>query len=203
MRRKLIGIVDYGVGNIDSLKNVLNGLGYRAAGCSTKSSIKNCDAVILPGVGAFPQAMSTIKKFSLDRGIKDFYHSGRPLIGICLGFQLFAKKSQEFNSTKGLSLIDAEVLKFPNNNFHIGWNEINFKGSLRNQYLDKYFYFNHSYYLNINNKNVFGLSSIESKKSFPAFYKHENLAGMQFHPEKSQTNGLVFLDDLLSEMLSG
>ena len=128
MRRKLIGIVDYGAGNIDSLKNVLNGLGYRAAGCSTKSSIKNCDAVILPGVGAFPQAMSTIKKFSLDRGIKDFYHSGRPLIGICLGFQLFAKKSQEFNSTKGLSLIDAEVLKFPNNNFHIGWNEINFKG---------------------------------------------------------------------------
>ena len=203
MRRKYIGIIDYGAGNIDSLKNILNKLGYKAAGCSTKKSIKDCDAIILPGVGAFPKAMSTLKKTSLDLGIKDFYNSGKPLIGICLGFQLFAQKSHEFNSTAGLSLIEAEVLKFSNNNFHIGWNEINFKGPMKNKFLDNYFFFNHSYYLNINHKNVYGHSSIESKKKFPAFYKHDNLAGMQFHPEKSQTNGLIFLDDLLGEMLSG
>ena len=139
----------------------------KAAGCSTKTSLKDCDALILPGVGAFPQAMKALKKTSLDIGIKNFYNSGKPLIGICLGFQLFSKKSCEFSPTKGLALINAEVLKFKNSDFHIGWNEIAFKGPLKNKFKEnKYFFFNHSYYLNINDTNVIGLASTKSKKNF-------------------------------------
>lgn len=202
MKRKSVGVIDYGAGNIDSLKNILNKIGYKALGCSSKNDIKNCDALILPGVGAFPQAMLTLKRSGLDCELKNFFNSGKPLLGICLGFQLFSEKSYEFGVNEGLSLIKGEVLKFVNNGFHIGWNELALKGSWGEKFRENnYFFFNHSYYLNINNSNVLGVSSIESKKRFPCFYKYENLAGMQFHPEKSQINGLKFLQNLLSEML--
>lgn len=203
MSRKNIGIVDYGAGNINSLKNCLYTLGYKVSSTSFNQDLKNFDALFLPGVGAFPDAMRSLKKNRMDQKLRRFHKSGKPIIGICLGFQLFAKKSYEIKQTLGLGLIDGEIVKLPQNSFHIGWNNVSFKKNADNE-IDKRntFFFNHSYFLKLKSKYVLGSSSIKSIKDFPVFLRKENLAGVQFHPEKSQENGLVFLNNLLKDMLN-
>mgnify|MGYP003682979999 CR=1 FL=1 len=203
MSRKNIGIVNYGAGNINSLKNTLQNLGYKVSTPSLDHEIRSCDSIFLPGVGAFPEAMKALQITGIDQSLKKFYRSGKPMIGICLGFQLFANKSHEIEPTRGLSFIDGEVIQLPQTSFHIGWNEVNFKGNSKKTFSNKnVFFFNHSYFLQLKSNNILGKSSIKSIKNFPAFYKKENLAGVQFHPEKSQENGILFLDSLLKEMLN-
>lgn len=204
MKRINIGIVNYGAGNINSLKNTLKNLGYKVSTPSSDSEIRGCDAIFLPGVGAYPEAMRALSARGIDKSLKHFHKSGKPMIGICLGFQLFAKKSYEFQSTPGLALIDGEIIELPLKSFHIGWNEVKFRPNVKSFFSTNrnVFFFNHSYFLQIKSNNVLGKCSIKSIKSFPAFYKKENLAGIQFHPEKSQANGLLFLNSLLKEMLN-
>lgn len=182
-------IVDYGLGNLDSVSR-----GFQRSGIETKISrnldeIKNAQSLILPGVGAFRDAINALKDLELIEPIKEFVKSGKYLVGICLGMQLLYDKSFEYGEYDGLGLIDGNVefldinLKVP----HMGWNNLKFQKEddeiLRYINEDSYVYFVHSYYANSSNKEL--VAYAEYEKKVPAIVRKDNVYGLQFHPEKS------------------
>ena len=182
-------IVDYGLGNLDSVSR-----GFQRSGIETKISrnldeIKNAQSLILPGVGAFRDAINALKDLELIEPIKEFVKSGKYLVGICLGMQLLYDKSFEYGEYDGLGLIDGNVefldinLKVP----HMGWNNLKFQKEddeiLRYINEDSYVYFVHSYYVNSSNKEL--VAYAEYEKKVPAIVRKDNVYGLQFHPEKS------------------
>lgn len=182
-------IVDYGLGNLDSVSR-----GFQRSGIETKISrnldeIKNAQSLILPGVGAFRDAINALKDLELIEPIKEFVKSGKYLVGICLGMQLLYDKSFEYGEYDGLGLIDGNVefldinLKVP----HMGWNNLKFQKEddeiLRYINEDSYVYFVHSYYANSSNKEL--VAYAEYEKKVPAIVRKDNIYGLQFHPEKS------------------
>lgn len=182
-------IVDYGLGNLGSVSR-----GFAIAGIDTKISrdlneIKSADSLILPGVGAFRDAIKSLNDLELITPIKDFVKSGKYMIGICLGMQLLYEKSHEYGEYDGLGLIEGDVdfldidLKVP----HMGWNNLKFEKSddeiLKYIKEDSYVYFVHSYYANSSNKEL--VAYAEYEKKIPAIVRKDNIYGLQFHPEKS------------------
>lgn len=182
-------IVDYGLGNLDSVSR-----GFQRSGIETKISrnldeIKNAQSLILPGVGAFRDAINALKDLELIDPIKEFVKSGKYLVGICLGMQLLYDKSFEYGEYDGLGLIDGNVelldinFKVP----HMGWNNLKFQKEddeiLRYINEDSYVYFVHSYYANSSNKEL--VAYAEYEKKVPAIVRKDNVYGLQFHPEKS------------------
>lgn len=182
-------IVDYGLGNLDSVSR-----GFQRSGIETKISrnldeIKNAQSLILPGVGAFRDAINALRDLELIDPIKEFVKSGKYLVGICLGMQLLYDKSFEYGEYDGLGLIDGNVefldinLKVP----HMGWNNLKFQKEddeiLRYINEDSYVYFVHSYYANSSNKEL--VAYAEYEKKVPAIVRKDNVYGLQFHPEKS------------------
>lgn len=181
-------IVDYGLGNLGSVSR-----GFARAGIETKISrnldeIKNADSLILPGVGAYRDAINALNDLDLVQPIKDFVKSGKYMIGICLGMQLLYEKSYEYGEHEGLGLIEGEVdfldidLKVP----HMGWNNLRFEKDdeiLKYIYEDSYVYFVHSYFANSSNKELIAFAEYEKK--IPGIVRKENVYGLQFHPEKS------------------
>lgn len=195
-----IGILNYDQGNIKSLKNAINHIGYECDLVSSPSRIMDYNVLFLPGVGAFDNAMNCLESNGLIDPINEFVSNGKKLIGICLGMQLLFDRSLEFGDFKGLGLIKGEVLpliekthlKVP----HVGWNNIN---STRNdQHLEGDYYFVHSYYCNPKNaKDI--LFTIFYGNEFCCAVKKDNIIGFQFHPEKSQKKGLELLKWILNE----
>lgn len=181
-------IVDYGLGNLGSVSR-----GFARAGIETKISrnldeIKNADSLILPGVGAYRDAINALNDLDLVQPIKDFVKSGKYMVGICLGMQLLYEKSYEYGEHEGLGLIEGEVgfldidLKVP----HMGWNNLRFEKDdeiLKYIYEDSYVYFVHSYFANSSNKELIAFAEYEKK--IPGIVRKENVYGLQFHPEKS------------------
>jgi len=198
-----ITIVDYGMGNIYSLQSALKFLGYDSI-CSNKSEdIINADKIILPGVGSFKIAMDNIIKLKIDKSIKIAVKVNNiPILGICLGMQLLGVSSTEDGFSNGLNLFEGEVTKFIDQSVkipHVGFNNVNhpvnstlFKGIKMNSD----FYFVHSYKMTTNKTNGIGLTS--NGESFVASYEEENIFGTQFHPEKSQTNGLLLIKNFIT-----
>lgn len=182
-------IVDYGLGNLGSVSR-----GFARAGIETKISrdlneIQNADSLILPGVGAFRDAINALNDLELVNPIKEFVKSGKYMIGICLGMQLLYEKSFEYGEYDGLGLIEGNVefldidLKVP----HMGWNNLKFEKSnddiLKYIKEDSYVYFVHSYYVNSSNKELVAYTEYENK--IPGIVRKGNIYGLQFHPEKS------------------
>lgn len=182
-------IVDYGLGNLDSVSR-----GFVRAGIETKVSrdlkeIKNADSLILPGVGAFRDAIDALNNLELTQQIKEFVKSGKYMIGICLGMQLLYDKSFEYGQYNGLGLIEGQIdfldidLKVP----HMGWNNLKFEKSddeiLKYIEEDSYVYFVHSYYANSSNKELIAYAEYGNK--IPGIVRKDNIYGLQFHPEKS------------------
>lgn len=197
-----IGIVDYKMGNIASLINSLEKVGSHGVLVSTVKEIKKCDKLILPGVGAFNDAAEHLKEANLDEAIKEYAKSGKYLFGVCLGMQLLFEKSEESQGIKGLELIKGEVVHFNKNNNlkipHMGWNRVDiqkedpiFSGLAKNFYL----YFVHSYHVNCDNKYI--LATTDYGESFVSAVRHENIYGLQPHPEKSHDNGLKILKNFV------
>ena len=197
-----IVIVDYGMGNIKSLSGALAFLEAKDVSVSNQhSDILSADKLILPGVGSFSKAMVNIKNLKLDECLKQAITIKKtPILGICLGMQLMCESSQEDGTTDGLGFISGKVEQFTNQNIkipHVGFNQVKFEDSSLYQGIANMsdFYFTHSYKMmsQVNNKLAF----CEYGSEFIASYEKENIVGVQFHPELSQTNGLKLMANFL------
>lgn len=202
----MIAIVDYGMGNVRSLRNAFEYLGVDVLITSNIAEIEASDRIVLPGVGAFGDAITAIR----ERGLEDLLTQQalevkKPILGICLGMQLFARSSSEHGQHTGLGWLDAQVqrldvqspLKVP----HIGWNDLDFppddwlfKG-IRPGYAN--FYFVHSYHMVCRNKSDL-IATTSYGGPVTAVVRSGNLVATQFHPEKSQDNGLKMLDNWMT-----
>ncbi len=193
----MIAIIDYGAGNLFSVKNALDFLGLENKITKDPEDLRNADRLILPGVGAFADAMRMLNESGLVEVIREEVHK-KPLLGICLGMQMLFEKGYEFGETDGLGLIKGSVkLMEPEGNLaipHIGWNELekNEDCPLLAKCKDgEYVYFVHSYAADCDSKNVAAYCDYGMK--VPALVFEGNVYGAQFHPEKSGDTGLNIL----------
>jgi imidazole glycerol-phosphate synthase subunit HisH len=196
-----IGIVDVGIGNLGSLRHAVYSQGWDTVSVTTPDDLADLTHLLLPGVGAFASAMARLSETSMIDPIRHFAAQGRPVMGICLGMHILAEMGTEGGNTLGLALIPGKVvpimpqsgLRLP----HVGWNESRqlrahplLKG-IRN---DVDFYFVHSYrFVAVASDTV--LTETEYGERFPSIIGKGNVVGIQFHPEKSQVNGLRLLDN--------
>ena len=197
----MIGIIDYKAGNIRSVKNALSYCGVKFELVSDPEKLLKCDKVLLPGVGAFGEAMAKLKNANLDEAIKEFVASGRYFLGICLGMQLLFDKSEEFGSTGGLGLVSGKVVKFDESKFsanlkipHMGWNTLEFtKQTPLNAGLESsvYAYFVHSYHAVCDDE--FALAKTTYGYEFVSAVCKDNVFGFQPHPEKSHDKGIQII----------
>lgn len=193
----MIAIIDYGAGNLFSVQNALNFLGIENIITKEKADIEKADKLILPGVGAFPDAMRMLSDAGLINVIKEQVKT-KPLMGICLGMQMLFEKSYEFGETEGLGLIPGTVeLMKPENDLlipHIGWNALEKNEEcplLQNVEEGDYVYFVHSFAAVTDSKNVAAYCDYGMK--VPGLVAKDNVYGCQFHPEKSGKTGLDIL----------
>ncbi|MDP6455913.1 MAG: imidazole glycerol phosphate synthase subunit HisH [Candidatus Marinimicrobia bacterium] len=190
----MIGIVDYSVGNIGSLRNALT---YMNIPCVVKGDVDElsyCKGLILPGVGAFQPAMERLDALDLATFLQEWANSHRPLMGICLGMQLLLDQSEEDGLHKGLGLIRGNVTKLQNapRAIHIGWNQVVPAKTSGPSFEKGYAYFVHSYVCQPTDQDaVIGKTSYGD--SFVSMLQLGNIMGVQFHPEKSQEFGLAIL----------
>lgn len=196
----MIAIIDYGMGNVASIYNMLDHLNIDAVITSDPDTILESSHLILPGVGAFDHAMEILVTSKLDQTIKSFADSGRPVLGICLGMQLLGKSSEE-GQREGLGLIPFSNKRFPKEQLgslripHMGWNRVNIidNNSISEELRpDSRFYFVHSYYAADVPKQYQWLEADYGIK-FTAAVKKDNIYGTQFHPEKSHLFGMALL----------
>lgn len=201
--KKKVVIIDYKLGNLFSVKQACDKVGMDAIISSDRSVILDADALILPGVGAFIQAMKNLGDLNLITAIKSKIKNGTPLFGICLGLQLLFTKSEEFGSGNGLDLISGLIKKFPQKMDdkiikvpHIAWNKIHKAGkkfndsSLKDIRNGEFMYFIHSYFVEpIDKSCVFTITNYDGIEFCSAIIK-DNIFATQFHPEKSAKKGL-------------
>jgi glutamine amidotransferase len=205
-----IAIIDYGMGNLYSLYCACNLFGFKTKVTSNEDIINKSKIIILPGVGAFPDAMRIIKKKKLDYVILKNFEKNKKIIGICLGMQLLFDSSHEFIRTKGLGIVKGEVLAFnalaSKNDYslNVGWKEIlrkNTRGSLLENVNKKdKFYFIHSYYCKPKNQKIITSNSIFNNNEFCSSIQSKNIEAFQFHPEKSSISGLKIFKNIKKEL---
>ena len=197
----MLAIIDYGVGNLFSLKSSFAAIGVEATVTNDPSVIAKAERIILPGVGAFGDAAAKLRESGLDRVVKDEAAKGKPLMGICLGMQLLFERGFEYGEHEGLGLIKGEIrpiadvipkdLKIP----HIGWNALRFRGEASPifKYINEgdCVYFVHSYYGADCDESV--IATAEYGAELTAAVRNGNVCGVQFHPEKSERVGLAIL----------
>ncbi|WP_455041597.1 imidazole glycerol phosphate synthase subunit HisH [Leptotrichia buccalis] len=201
----MIAVIDYGVGNLFSLLSSLNYVGLDTKLTNNIEEIKNAKGIILPGVGAFRDAIGNLEKYGLKETLINEAKNGKPFLGICLGMQMLFEKSYEYGEYEGLGFINGTVeeikkyilensdLKIP----HMGWNSLiineRFKDDkiLKDVDNNEYVYYVHSYFAKTDMKNIVAYSEYGTK--IPGIVKNENVYGMQFHPEKSGDTGLKLL----------
>lgn len=202
----MITIIDYGMGNVGSIKNMLSKLGAESVITSDPIAIESADKLILPGVGSFDKAIENITNYDLVKVLNAAVLERKvPILGICLGMQLFTNKSEE-GTLPGLGWIDAETIRFKFDDSsvktqipHMGWNTLNFVRDhplIKDMYEDPRFYFVHSYHVSCNrSENV--LSTTTYGVEFHSAICRDNIVGVQFHPEKSHKYGLKLLENFV------
>lgn len=193
-----ISIIDYGMGNLFSIGSLCDYVGMDYIITSDREKIAKSDAIILPGVGAFGEAMENIRKLNIDDFITDIIKSGKPTMAICLGMQLLMSNSEEFGSYRGLDIVSGNVIKFKQGKCkvpQIGWNKINKKNREWNntplQGLgSEYMYFVHSYYVCPTDKNIILSTSEYQETNYCSSFLYHNVFACQFHPERSGEKGI-------------
>ena len=195
----MIAIIDYDAGNLKSVEKALALLGQESVITRDRGEILRADKVILPGVGAFGDAMNQLKKYELDKVVHEVAEKKTPFLGICLGLQLLFESSEETPGVEGLHLLDGHILRIPEEEGlkipHIGWNSLEFpnKGRLFEGIAEQsYVYFVHSYYLKAAEESIV-TATTEYGTHIHASVEKENIFACQFHPEKSSTVGLQIL----------
>lgn len=196
-----IGIIDYGMGNLQSVSNALNYLGSDNFISSSIEELSKADKLILPGVGAFGDAMYNLKEKGLDKFVIEAIESGTKLLGICLGMQLLFEKSYEYGEHDGLGILKGEIvpfrtdLKVP----HMGWNSLDLiadKPLFKEIGRQPYVYFVHSYHLETTEDIV--SATTPYGKNIQVAVQKENVYALQFHPEKSGKTGLTILKNFVN-----
>jgi glutamine amidotransferase len=194
--------LDFEMGNIRSLQKAFEFLGKKVDVIREPSQIKHADAVLIPGDGAFGQAMENIKKTGFYDAVLDFIKTGKPVLGICIGFQILFESSEEFNyAGHGLNMFDGKIEKFKSNDIvvpHMGWNQVSWEKPTKiNKNIpdQSYFYFVHSYRYGNTHKYATGTSEYDGR--FTAVVEKDNVHGVQFHPEKSYRMGLQLLENFI------
>jgi imidazole glycerol-phosphate synthase subunit HisH len=201
-------IIDYGIGNVQSLTNTLNTLDINVLLSDNPDIILNADALILPGVGAFKKAFFELTQRNLDYVIKKFVSTQKPLLGICLGMQLLFDSSNEFGFCNGLGLIEGNVKKFPESITeklpHVNWNSLLKKENtswsdtvLIDVNSQEDFYFVHSFICHPEKEEYILATTEYGGINFCSVVKKNNIYGCQFHPEKSGLNGLKILNEFV------
>ncbi|EAC5507765.1 imidazole glycerol phosphate synthase subunit HisH [Listeria monocytogenes] len=193
----MIVIIDYDTGNTKSISKALDFIGLQNKISSDATEISQADGVILPGVGAYPEAMKELIRRGLDKTLKEIAATGKPILGVCLGMQLLLESSNEHSFTSGLGLIPGHVEKLPEEpEFavpHMGWNQLQIKRAtpLTKQLDGEYVYYVHSYYANCPEEYIIATSGYSIE--VPGMINNGNIYGAQFHPEKSGQIGLEIL----------
>ena len=192
----MIGIVDYHLNNLRSVQKAFEKAGMQSFISDNVHELQKAEKLVLPGVGAFGQAMENIRKLGLEKFLKEHAQAGQPLLGICLGMQLLFTKSYELGENDGLGLVKGEVKLFPATVKvpHMGWNQIEIVQQspiLKDVEEKSFVYFVHSYF--VEPKENVTLTRTEYGFQFSSIIQQKNIYGIQFHPEKSQTTGLQLL----------
>ncbi|MCM3631404.1 imidazole glycerol phosphate synthase subunit HisH [Paenibacillus glycanilyticus] len=198
----MIAIIDYGMGNLHSVSKAVERLGYEAAVTADPAVIAAADGAILPGVGAFGDAMENLRETKLDEATKAYAASGKPLMGICLGMQLLFSQSEEHGINEGLNLLPGKVIRFQGDYKvpHMGWNKLNFLKSdspLFKGLEEGHVYFVHSYHAKPEVASDL-LATTDYHQQVTAIVGRDNVYGMQFHPEKSSELGMKLLGNFLA-----
>lgn len=195
----MIAIVDYGMGNLRSVQKGFEFVSSSAMICRAASEIADCEKLVLPGVGAFRDAISELRRLELIEPIKEHIASGKPFLGICLGLQLLFDISYEDGEWPGLGVIPGKVVRFEDRPElkvpHMGWNRVHRSRSvplLETIPNDSYFYFVHSYHVVPRDASVI-TATTDYGVEFVSMVARDNLFATQFHPEKSQRYGLQLL----------
>ena len=199
----MIAIIDYDAGNIKSVEKALKYLGQEAVITRDREEILSADKVILPGVGAFGDAMYNLKKYGLDEVLREVAERQIPLLGICLGLQLLFERSDETPGVEGLGILKGEILRIPDQPGlkipHMGWNSLKYpnEGRLfRGIPEDSYVYFVHSYYLKAEDESIV-TATTEYSTLIHASVESGNVFACQFHPEKSSDVGIQILKNFV------
>lgn len=202
----MIGIINYGLGNLGSIQNMLRTIGVRSIITNKVEKLYECDHLILPGVGAFDAGMSKLNEAGLIEPIKNLaVQEKRPILGICLGMQMLGRKSEE-GHLKGLDLIPFDNIKFKFIHSdlkipHMGWDVVNFKGNsplIKNIHARQRYYFVHSYHAVCDDSSNI-LMTCDYGYTFTAAVVKNNIYGVQFHPEKSHDFGMKLLKNFVEE----
>lgn len=199
----MIAIIDYDAGNIKSVEKAMLLLGQEVTITGDREEILKADKVILPGVGAFGDAMGNLRRTGLDRVIRETVDKGIPFLGICLGLQLLFERSDEAPGVEGLGILKGEILRIPEADGlkipHMGWNSLRlehngrlFRGIREGEYV----YFVHSYYLKAEDENIVKAST-EYGVHIHASVEQDNVFACQFHPEKSSDAGIQILKNFV------
>lgn len=195
----MVAIIDYNAGNLNSVEKALAVVGQESVITRDFQTILSADHVILPGVGAFGEAMEQIKQYELDKVIREVVDKKTPFLGICLGLQLLFEGSDESKGVEGLHILDGQILRIPDKEGlkipHIGWNSLElqnngrlFAGMKENPFV----YFVHSYYLKATDESIVK-ATCDYSTCIHASVEKENVFACQFHPEKSSETGLMML----------
>ena len=199
----MVAIIDYDAGNIKSVEKAILHLGEEVIITRDREQILNSDKVILPGVGAFGDAMEKLRSYGLDKVIYEVVERKIPFLGICLGLQLLFEKSDETPGVKGLGILPGEILRIPDKEGikipHMGWNSVKIKENARifkDVPQDSYVYFVHSYYLKAGREEDVAATT-EYSTLIHAAVEHDNVFACQFHPEKSSEIGLKILKNFV------
>jgi imidazole glycerol-phosphate synthase subunit HisH len=208
----MIGIIDYGMGNLYSVSKALERLNFEYILSSDQEELRKMKGLILPGVGSFKDAMSILNETGLSRFIQEQVKEGKPLLGICLGMQLLFEESEENGLTTGLHLLEGRVKRFrgvDENGVsykvpHMGWNRLQFhkESPLLDGLEEGYVYFVHSYHVDTNDTEVVLASSLYDVE-VPAVVGRKNVFGTQFHPEKSSELGVSILNNFANVVEKG
>ena len=200
----MIALLDYGGGNVRSVQKALMAAGSEVRLVASPEAMARADAIVLPGVGAFDDCVNEMQRQELFAAAKDFIGTGKPFLGICVGYQALFEKSEEFSScTAGLGVFDGNVVRFAENGIkvpQIGWNEVEFKKPecpiLRGIESGSHFYFVHSYFPKPSDESIVATRTTYGE-SFASAAWRDNVFATQFHPEKSQKVGLKLLQNFV------
>ncbi len=202
----MIGIVDYNMGNLASVQNAFAKLGCQTQIVSDPRAFEEYDKIVLPGVGAFGDAMEHLRERNMIKALQEYAKSGKFMLGICLGMQLLFESSEEFGEHEGLGLIQGKVTAFDTTKFseplkvpHMGWNRMFTNNHPLFENLDEahYLYFVHTFHVNCTNEaDIIGRTNYGYE--FTSAVAHKNIMGIQPHPEKSHDNGMKILENFIN-----